>query len=718
MTQIKSKKTRVMTYKNPEIYEILDKIPLFKGMRSHKVGEIVRFKNNSLAQVIKKRNSGRKALIFISSKNASNLTKLIYNQRMKYLDWPKINSNNFSKQLKEIFSKLNYIAPKNTFVNKEACDAKSFGKIKLGYYQKIVSSYLIYGPYRGLLAWHGLGSGKTCTSIDVLNSFILKIHLNNEFSSRIYLNKDKDIMDIPISPEKIYVVIPPVRSLEENYRNEVSKTCPSVVKEFVENSQLNKDGSKPKRDPTNRVINKYIKIISYVSLSNRVKKGQIKLDNALFILDESHNLLYPPSKYKDQYNYLVNKLKEADKIKILLLTATPIFKSITDLTKLVNIMKHKSEKQLPETLKEFNQRYYNIFGNLKKSKLSRDIQGYISYYDIEDDISYFARKKIMAPILMKVDEEHYKKWQKTFKNESKRYNIKNIKEIYNPNYKNEAFTSGVSGYFKRSSAMSNLPSSYSRQGLYPKKFHKLLKIIKKYPKQKHFIISRHKSAGANGIGFFLETQGWTRLSNNKNDHGTKRPVTKVKIATKLNELNEQFKLNKITLKTYSKKRQELFDNFKGAKYNSFVIFNSTSTAKAISEGRAFFNTKENVDGKYCRIFIGDEKFSEGVSLSDTLHVHIFEPFYSKQGEKQAIARAVRRCSHKRLSFKNRIVRIHQYYNVKDIDWFYNFFKFKLPFQSDNEENFMVDNIIDKYSEKKQEVLQKIIDSSIQSAIEN
>ena len=39
--------------------------------------------------------------------------------------------------------------------------------------------------------------------------------------------------------------------------------------------------------------------------------------------------LYPPSKYKKQYNYLVKQIKAADKIKILLLTATPIFKSIT-----------------------------------------------------------------------------------------------------------------------------------------------------------------------------------------------------------------------------------------------------------------------------------------------------------------------------------------------------------------------------------------------------
>ena len=35
----------------------------------------------------------------------------------------------------------------------------------------------------------------------------------------------------------------------------------------------------------------------------------------------------------------------------------------------------------------------------------------------------------MAPQLIKVTDEHYEKWQKTFKNESKKYNIKDIKDI-------------------------------------------------------------------------------------------------------------------------------------------------------------------------------------------------------------------------------------------------------------------------------------------------
>ena len=42
-------------------------------------------------------------------------------------------------------------------------------------------------------------------------------------------------------------------------------------------------------------------------------------------------------------------------------------------------------------------------------------------FDIEDDISYFARKKVMAPQLIKVTDEHYEKsvFNKLFRNNPK-----------------------------------------------------------------------------------------------------------------------------------------------------------------------------------------------------------------------------------------------------------------------------------------------------------
>ena len=51
-----------------------------------------------------------------------------------------------------------------------SCDdiGKDTGEISLLTHQKIVRDYMnLYTPYRGLLLYHGLGSGKTCTSIAI-----------------------------------------------------------------------------------------------------------------------------------------------------------------------------------------------------------------------------------------------------------------------------------------------------------------------------------------------------------------------------------------------------------------------------------------------------------------------------------------------------------------------------------------------------------------------
>jgi hypothetical protein len=51
-------------------------------------------------------------------------------------------------------------------LDKDACKRRDPNKVETFYYQKLVRDYLQKNsPYRGLLVYHGLGSGKTCTSI-------------------------------------------------------------------------------------------------------------------------------------------------------------------------------------------------------------------------------------------------------------------------------------------------------------------------------------------------------------------------------------------------------------------------------------------------------------------------------------------------------------------------------------------------------------------------
>ena len=83
-------------------------------------------------------------------------------------------------------------------VDPNACKVRSSADLDMFYYQKFVRDYLQRGsPYRGLLVYHGLGTGKTCTSIAAAEA--------------LYWGNLK----------KIYVLTP--ATLSNNYRKDLGK---------------------------------------------------------------------------------------------------------------------------------------------------------------------------------------------------------------------------------------------------------------------------------------------------------------------------------------------------------------------------------------------------------------------------------------------------------------------------------------------------------------
>ena len=63
-----------------------------------------------------------------------------------------------------------------------------------------------------------------------------------------------------------------------------------------------------------------------------------------------------------------------------------------------------------------------------------------------------------------------------------------------------------------------------------------------------------------------------------------------------------------------------------------------------------FNTTENAYGKLMRFIILDSAYKEGIDLSNIKYVHLFEPLPTYAQEKQAVARAIRFCSHKDMPY--------------------------------------------------------------------
>ena len=64
-------------------------------------------------------------------------------------------------------------------------------------------------------------------------------------------------------------------------------------------------------------------------------------------MDEVHKFLSPLAQFKKKYKALENVIRNTQNIKLYYLTGTPIYRNFTDLTKIINLMKHSKEEQLP-----------------------------------------------------------------------------------------------------------------------------------------------------------------------------------------------------------------------------------------------------------------------------------------------------------------------------------------------------------------------------------
>ena len=159
-------------------------------------------------------------------------------------------------------------------------------------YQQFIRDYMqLSSPYRGILLYHGLGSGKTCSAIIVSEQ----------------MRKER----------KILVLLP--ASLKHNFIGTVNKEGLKCcgAKEYQ------------KKESGNKLIQEHYTFISY-NASNTVKQLEAygSLDDHVIIIDESHKLLSMMANSAEggskQGKAIYDMLMNAKNTKIVLLSGTPI----------------------------------------------------------------------------------------------------------------------------------------------------------------------------------------------------------------------------------------------------------------------------------------------------------------------------------------------------------------------------------------------------------
>ena len=257
---------------------------------------------------------------------------------------------------------------------------KDSGTIGLLTHQKIVRDYMnLYTPYRGLLLYHGLGSGKTCSSIAIaegMKSARKVIIMTPASLRRNYMEEIKKCGDLLYRKNQYWEWI----SIDNNTSLTDSLSgALGLPQEYIRRNhgawlvnimkpsnytELSSNDKKVLNDQLDEMIQNKYTFINYNGL-RKDKFGQLTnnfekniFDNSIVIIDEAHNLISrivnKISKIKKfatkargpgatlpqflsliLYEFLLN----ADNCRVVLLTGTPIINYPNEIGILFNILR-------------------------------------------------------------------------------------------------------------------------------------------------------------------------------------------------------------------------------------------------------------------------------------------------------------------------------------------------------------------------------------------
>lgn len=490
-------------------------------------------------------------------------------------------------------------------------------KGKLLKQQVFLSSYINkeYDNIDRMLLFHGIGSGKTCSSITIAETIMEK------------------------HPEMKVLVILPAR-LKTNFIDElISESC-GLYKYISQDDYIkytNKDTTKKEK---NEIMKKFLKkiesnyeIISYETLRNIIMKSNDIQEtfkkitkNKVIIIDEVHNLISSNINRNDINKILQeNKINKKPKIKningiilrlltiisqgqsntkLFLLTATPIFDNYGQFIQLLLNLR----PDLDETKIEVNPKHISKYINYLKGK--------ISFFQLKDRSDYPSEEIDNIKIKMSDTQRRLIESIKNNKSFDDYFSDDDDDEDKGNMFCVAERQIAISSYNKAEKVFEDLDE-------YAPKLSKLFDLLEL--QGKHLIYSNFIKYCLELIAEYLESEGWSNYS----------------------------KTNKII------------------PYRTFVLWDSKLKDDDKQQIKFILNSPDNMDGLNIRVILGSPSIKEGVSFKHIQHLHQLDPVWNSSAKTQIEGRCIRYKSHDNIplnhEFLKRKVIIHNYILVSQDD---------------------------------------------------
>jgi hypothetical protein len=277
--------------------------------------------------------------------------------------------------------------------------------------QAFVSNFFTpNNPLKGMLLWHSVGTGKTCTAIATATSSFEKQGYTILWVTRTTLKNDI-------------------------WKNMFDQVCHEIIKLKIENQGIVIPSNNTDRM---KLLSKSWRVrpMSYKQFSNLVsKKNQIyetmvkingkedPLRKTLLIIDEAHKLygggdlssIETPDMVALHASLMNSYIMSGpNSVKLLLMTATPIQTDPMELVKMINLFK-MPDKQIPDKFDLFSEEYLDSNGVFTPNglhKFRNETAGYISYLNREKDARQFSQP-VVSVIQTDVYSKHLLKQNKS-----------------------------------------------------------------------------------------------------------------------------------------------------------------------------------------------------------------------------------------------------------------------------------------------------------------
>tara|TARA_X000000368_G_scaffold87803_1_gene66774 strand:+ start:3149 stop:6577 length:3429 start_codon:yes stop_codon:yes gene_type:complete len=652
--------------------------------------------------------------------------QLMNDNNYDYL-YPNLNDPNFNVKIyqKKEFNDTEFNGTIENVI--EEGDKLCNAKFELANHQIFVRNFLSnQTPYNGLLLYHGLGTGKTCSAITISEEY-REYMKQVGITKRIIIVGNKNIQDnykLQLFDERNLELTNGIWTMTGCTGNKIlNEINPMNMKGISKNkiiSQANNIinlsylflGYREFGNLIAKKINKY-KNESDTKLKekNIIKAIQTEYNNRLIIIDEVQNIRMTDNiEDKKVGQRLLELTKHAINVKLLLLSATPMFNNYKEIVWLINLLNQNDKRHLIKIADVFDSK-----GNFKtddngneigKELLLRKARGYVSFVRGDNPYTFpyriyptnflpsnsilkktYPKKQINGKTLIQGIEyidvyvtdigDNQKLIYDKISNDiqSKYLNLTEEKldkgigyqileaplQILNMTYPvdiddiKEAYgKSGLENAMKFSSKRNDFKYKPGFEDIFKNenigKYSGKIKTICDNIMISEGIVliySQYIDGGIIPIALALEELGFTRFGQDN-----------------LFETPPVEQIDSLTLKIKSNVDK---NKFKPAKY-SIISGDITLSPNNIKEIKKL-TSDTNKNGEDIKVVIISKAGSEGIDLKNIRQIHIIDPWYNMNRIEQIIGRGVRTCSHKSLEFSKRNVMIFLYatYMGEDVE---------------------------------------------------